>query len=114
MPQTSLRAPDKDRVPQRKPRNRQLINLVNTSPVSKLPWEHGMATVVSVSDVSVSVNERIPFRLLQMPCCGYRLCWVTPRLPNHCPACGRHVLLDLKSGEYTRISDDDAWIKYKS
>lgn len=71
-----------------------------------------MASVVGVSNISVSVNERIPFRLLQMPCCGYRLCWVTPRLPNHCPECGTHVLLNLKSGEYTRISDDNAWIKY--
>lgn len=72
-----------------------------------------MAAVAGVSVVSVSVNERVPFRLLQMPCCGHPLCWVSPRLPNYCPECGRHVLLDLKSGEYTRISDDDAWIKYK-
>ncbi len=48
-----------------------------------------------------------------MPCCGHPLCWVSPRLPNYCPECGKHVLLELKSGEYTRISDDDAWIKYK-
>lgn len=66
-----------------------------------------------VAVVNVGVNERIPFRLLHMPCCGHRLCWVSPRLPNHCPECGRHVLLALKTGEHTWISDDDAWIRYR-
>jgi hypothetical protein len=66
-----------------------------------------------VTVVSVGVNEKIPFRLFHMPCCNHPLCWVGPRLPNHCPECGSHVLLALKTGEHTRISDDDAWIRYK-
>jgi len=31
-------------------------------------------------------TELIHFRLFQMPCCGHSLCWVNPRLPNHCPS----------------------------
>ena len=59
-------------------------------------------------------NERIKFRLFQMPCCGHQLCWVNPRLPNHCPECGKHVLIQLKSGEYTRLIDENAWLKFSA
>jgi len=31
---------------------------------------------------------RAHFRLIEMPCCAQVLCWVNPRLPNHCPECG--------------------------
>jgi hypothetical protein len=58
-------------------------------------------------------SERIVFRLFQMPCCGQLLCWVNPRLPNFCPECGKVTLLDLKTGEYTRVIDEDAWLKWK-
>jgi hypothetical protein len=66
-----------------------------------------------VTVLSIGVNEKIPFRLFHMPCCNHPLCWVSPRLPNHCPECGAKVLLALKTGEHTRISDDDAWVRYK-
>jgi len=56
-------------------------------------------------------NELIHFRLFQMPCCGQMLCWVNPRLPNFCPECGNRTLLDLKSGEYTRVSDREATLR---
>lgn len=59
-------------------------------------------------------NEQIKFRLFQMPCCGQLLCWVNPRLPNHCPECGKQVLLQLKSGEYTRMIDENAWLRFSS
>jgi hypothetical protein len=48
-----------------------------------------------VTVLSVGVNEKIPFRLFHMPCCNHPLCWVSPRLPNHCPECGANVLLAL-------------------
>lgn len=30
-------------------------------------------------------RARAHFRLIEMPCCAQVLCWVNPRLPNHCP-----------------------------
>lgn len=56
-------------------------------------------------------KERIVFRLFQMPCCGHMLCWVNPRLPSYCPECGARALLALKSGEHTRLIDEDAWLE---
>ncbi len=58
-------------------------------------------------------TEQIHFRLFHMPCCGQLLCWVNPRLPAHCPECGKLVLTRLKSGEYTRINDLTALLKFK-
>lgn len=57
-----------------------------------------------------SYGEKVPFRLFQMPCCGMLLCWVNPRLPTYCPECGKRCLLELRSGEYTRVQSD-AWLK---
>jgi hypothetical protein len=59
-------------------------------------------------------TEQIHFRLFEMPCCGQMLCWVNPRLPSFCPECSNRVLLDLKSGEYTRISDKEATLRMDS
>lgn len=55
-------------------------------------------------------NEKVKFRLFQMPCCGHLLCWLNPRLPTYCPECGKGVLLQLKSGEHTRTLAD-AWLR---
>lgn len=55
-------------------------------------------------------TERVHFRLLCTPCCGAMLCWVNPRLPNHCPECGKHIYPDIKSG--VAISDINATLKY--
>jgi hypothetical protein len=41
-------------------------------------------------------RQRVPFRLIQTPCCHTLLCWVNPRLPNYCPECGKHIFLKLK------------------
>jgi hypothetical protein len=57
-------------------------------------------------------NEKVKFRLFQMPCCGHLLCWVNPRLPTFCPECGTKVYLELKTGEYTRILDDNTWMRW--
>lgn len=59
-------------------------------------------------------NDKIRFRLFEMPCCGQLLCWVNPRLPNRCPECGDHVLLRLRTGEHTKLDDDNAWLRYGS
>ena len=61
--------------------------------------------------MTTAFNERVPFRLFQMPCCGFLCCWVNPRLPSHCPECGKAVLLELRKGENTLIFDDDAWLR---
>jgi DNA-directed RNA polymerase subunit RPC12/RpoP len=59
-------------------------------------------------------SQGIHFQLFQMPCCGQLLCWVNPRLPNHCPECGTHVLVQLKSGEHTRVNDYHAVLRMDS
>lgn len=42
-------------------------------------------------------TERVIFRLIQTPCCSTLLCWVNPRLPSHCPECGKFVYPEIKS-----------------
>lgn len=51
-------------------------------------------------------NQRVPFRLIKMPCCGHQCCWVNPRLPNYCPECGKVVLPRL--AEAILFTDFDA------
>jgi len=66
---------------------------------------------MTVAVVSLGINERVPFRLFHMPCCARLLCWVQRRYPDYCPNCGEHVTLKLQSGEFTRMIDDNAWLK---
>lgn len=42
-------------------------------------------------------TERVPFRLIQTPCCETLLCWVNPRLPSYCPECGTGIYPQVKS-----------------
>lgn len=58
-------------------------------------------------------KEMVKFRLFQMPCCGYLLCWVNPRLPTYCPECGKMELLKLRTGECTKVDTEQAWLSYK-
>ena len=55
-------------------------------------------------------NEKVPFRLFQMPCCGMLLCWVNPRLPTYCPECASLVLAKLRQGDCT-LDERTAWLK---
>lgn len=55
-------------------------------------------------------NQRVPFRLFNMPCCRSLICWVNPRIPNYCPECGERVLVRLKQGDCTTIQCD-GWLK---
>jgi hypothetical protein len=56
-------------------------------------------------------TEKVNFRLFQMPCCGQLLCWVNPRLPNHCPECGLRVYTELKTEAHTLQHVPEAWLK---
>ena len=59
--------------------------------------------------------ERVHFRLIRMPCCGQLLCWVNPRLPTHCPECGKTVYTKLKfDGSMILITDEKARLEYNS
>jgi len=67
---------------------------------------------VSVKTPSLTGStERVPFRLLQTPCCGTLLCWVNPRLPAYCPECGKFIYPEIKNGVLQR--DDDAILKIR-
>jgi hypothetical protein len=51
-------------------------------------------------------TERVPFKLLVMPCCQHQLCWVNPRYPSYCPACGKMVYPDVRG--CSLVVDDGA------
>lgn len=53
--------------------------------------------------------ERIPFKLIVCPECSHALCWVNPRVPTYCPACGKNIFARIK--ESIRFSDDNAELK---
>lgn len=55
-------------------------------------------------------NEKVWFRLIQMPCCHTLLCWVNPRKPNYCPECGKHIYLRVKSGEGV-LRETEGWLR---
>lgn len=58
-------------------------------------------------------HEKIKFRLIQCPDCSHQLCWVNPRLPNHCPECGEKIFLRLKfEGSSILLTDDEAQLTY--
>ena len=59
-----------------------------------------------------AINEMIPFRRFFMPCCETHLCWTQLKYPVHCPYCGQHVYLQLKSEDHTEAADNNAWIRY--
>lgn len=57
-------------------------------------------------------TERIPFRLLQMPCCGTLICHVNHRWPTYCSECGTRVLETIKG--CVLVNDQNATLKYRS
>jgi DNA-directed RNA polymerase subunit RPC12/RpoP len=61
-----------------------------------------------------ATNERINFRLIQTPCCGTLLCWINPRLPSHCPECGKTILMRLRQeGEHILVNRE-GWLKLEA
>lgn len=54
-------------------------------------------------------TERVTFRLIQTPCCMSLLCWVNPRLPSHCPECGKGIYPAVKS--CVLVHDPDATLR---
>lgn len=59
-----------------------------------------------------TTTERVPFRIVQMECCGTMLCCVNPRFYNYCPECGTSVIRHIRG--WVTLSDDDATLKYKA
>ena len=57
-----------------------------------------------------AVNERVEFRLIKMECCNHLLCWVNPRMPSHCPECGRGVYPDVRS--WVTVCDANARLRF--
>lgn len=55
-------------------------------------------------------TERVPFRLIQMPCCQHLFCNVNARVPSYCPSCGKQVFDKIK--ECVLICDETATLKY--
>ena len=54
-------------------------------------------------------TERVPFKLLIMPCCRHQLCWVNPRYPIYCPECGESIYPRVKG--CATIIDNSAILK---
>lgn len=54
-------------------------------------------------------NERVKFRLFQMPCCGQLLCWLNSRLPNYCPECGKLIYMEMRHRE--TLAESETWLK---
>lgn len=55
-------------------------------------------------------NERVQFRLIQMPCCQHLFCNVNHRWSTFCPNCGSNVFPEVKG--CVLISDPNAQLKY--
>jgi hypothetical protein len=55
-------------------------------------------------------NEKVPFRLIQMPCCHILICWVNPRRPNYCPECGKFIFRSFDKGTWERTYSE-AWLR---
>lgn len=62
----------------------------------------------------MATNENIRFRLIVCPECTHQMCWVNPRLPNHCPECGKSIFLKLRTDpeSHIKLDNDKATIRY--
>ncbi len=64
--------------------------------------------------MSKATNERVTFRLINMPCCNYIYCLVNPRLPNYCIECGESVYAKIRTNpECIMITDENANLRYR-
>lgn len=73
------------------------------------PVEETDGSVAFKTLESSPTTERVPFRLIQTPCCGTLLCWVNPRLPNACPECGTRIYPQVRS--CVLVHDPDAMLR---
>jgi len=46
-----------------------------------------------------ATNDKVIFRLIEMPCCHGLICWVNPRRPNYCPECGKYIWPQMRNEE---------------
>jgi hypothetical protein len=58
-------------------------------------------------------NEKVPFRLIHMPCCHVLICWVNPRRPNYCPECGKFIFRSFDKATWERTYSD-AWLRVEN
>ena len=56
------------------------------------------------------MQERVPFRLIRMPCCGFMFCNVNNRMPNYCIECGKFVFHTVREG--ILMHDQDTKLVY--
>jgi hypothetical protein len=61
--------------------------------------------------MTMMTTERVEFRVYVMGCCKHILCWVNPRPPTYCPACGATVYPQVK--QWAHVVDDKATIEYR-
>lgn len=73
------------------------------------PVEEADGSVAFKTLESSPTTERVPFRLIQTPCCETLLCWVNPRLPNACPECGKSIYPQVRS--CVLVHDPDATLR---
>ncbi len=57
-----------------------------------------------------ATRQKVPFRLIQTPCCQTILCYVNPRLPNYCSECGARIYAKLKTGDGI-LQSTTGWLK---
>jgi len=57
------------------------------------------------------ITERIPFRLIIMPCCNAVICHVNHRWPTYCSCCGSMVFATIKG--CATVVDMNATLKYE-
>jgi hypothetical protein len=58
-------------------------------------------------------NQKVPFRLIQMPCCHVLICWVNPRRPNYCPECGKFIFKAFNKADW-EINSSEAWLRIQN
>lgn len=58
------------------------------------------------------MTEKVPFRLIRMPCCGHLFCNVNHRWPTFCSECGTNVYATIKS--CSLVFDKNATLSYDS
>jgi hypothetical protein len=98
---------------------------IDTTGHVQVVWDRQFSSWWNVEDLEqaggeapprpVEQNERVHFRMFDMPCCGHMLCWVNPQLPSYCPECGEKVYMRLKADmSHATISDEHATLKYNA
>jgi hypothetical protein len=57
-----------------------------------------------------TTTQKVPFRLIETPCCHTLLCYVNSRLPNYCSECGSRIFAQLKIGTGV-LQETTGWLR---